>query len=321
MINPPTLKMPSRIRRFRRRASKSISNPKVLLREINRIYYSRRSGPGYNHEGIDIFEEEWDTLVVLDACRYDMFAERNTLPGHLEQRISRGSHTSEFLRGNFGDQVLLDTVYTTASPQLEQRRDEIDVELHAENHVWNTDRWDTDEGTVMPEAMTDAGLEAHENFPNKRHIVHYMQPHYPFIGSGIDSSTRTFRKDISNGLDIWGELFRGNLDVDASDVWKSYQKNLDFVLDEVERLLEGVNGRVVVTSDHGNMIGKRASPLPIREWGHPPRLYTDALVTVPWLVNEGEERRETTAGQEKMASPEVKKSTVDERLKDLGYLQ
>jgi len=305
---------------FRRKIAKGISNPKLLLRELNRLYYTYRYGTGYNHAGTDIFEEDWDTLVVLDACRYDMFAKQNTIQGRLEQRISRASHTSEFLRGNFRGRTLLDTVYTTASPQFEQRRDELDAEFHATNNVWNTDRWDTEEGTVRPKAMTDAGIEAHETFPKKRHIVHYMQPHYPFIDSDIDSSTRTFRKDISEGLDIWGELFRGNLDVNTEDVWESYRENLDFALNQVERLLEEVNGRMVVTSDHGNMIGEKAAPIPIREWGHPPRLYTETLITVPWLVVDGQQRREVTVEKPEVNRNGINDSITNERLKNLGYV-
>jgi len=31
----------------------------------------------------------------------------------------------------------------------------------------------------------DAAIEAYEQFPNKRLIIHFMQPHGPFIGSDI----------------------------------------------------------------------------------------------------------------------------------------
>jgi hypothetical protein len=304
---------------LQRRISKVVSNPKVLLREANRAYYTRRYGPGYNHQGIDVFEENWDTLVILDACRYDMFAKQNSISGNLKKKTSRASHTSEFLRGNFNNRTLLDTVYSTASPQLEQRRAEIDVDLHAINNVWNTDRWNADQGTVMPESMTEAGIEAHDEFPNKRHIVHYMQPHYPFINSDIDDAMRSFRKDVSMGLDIWGELFRGNMRIKQNEIWQPYRENLDLVLGSVETLLNEITGRTVITSDHGNMIGERASPIPIIEWGHPPRLYTDVLVTIPWLVVE-DERREIISEKKTQKRESVSRSTLSERLEDLGYL-
>ena len=46
-------------------------------------------------------KEDWDNLIVLDACRYDMFKEINTIKGNLERGISRGSATSQFLIENF----------------------------------------------------------------------------------------------------------------------------------------------------------------------------------------------------------------------------
>ncbi|MDG5776143.1 hypothetical protein VB773_02085 [Haloarculaceae archaeon H-GB2-1] len=34
--------------------------------------------------------EEWDNLVILDACRYDVFEEMHTFPGTLKPIISKG---------------------------------------------------------------------------------------------------------------------------------------------------------------------------------------------------------------------------------------
>ncbi|WP_336343286.1 alkaline phosphatase family protein [Halalkalicoccus ordinarius] len=296
-----------------------IESPNIFIREANRIYYSQRYGPGYNRAGADVIEEDWDTLIILDACRYDMFKDQNTLSGQLETRTSRSSHTSEFLRGNFKDRTIRDTVYTTASPQLERYRDEIDVEFHTVKNVWNTDRWDDEEGTVRPEDMTAAGLEAHERYPNKRHIVHYMQPHYPFIGSSVDEGTRGFGEDTSE-FDIWEQRIRGRIDMEADDVWPPYRHNLDLALDSVSDLCAQIDGKIVVTSDHGNMLGERCSPFPIREWGHPAGVYDDHLVTVPWFVVESEGRRRITSGSRPTESDEVDTDTVNERLKDLGYV-
>jgi hypothetical protein len=36
-------------------------------------------------------DEDWDTLLILDACRYDLFAEEVPFGGRLESRISLGS--------------------------------------------------------------------------------------------------------------------------------------------------------------------------------------------------------------------------------------
>lgn len=61
-------------------------------------------------------QADWDTLVILDACRYDMFEEINETEGELEHRYSRGSCTPDFIRENFPEGEFHDTVYVTANP-------------------------------------------------------------------------------------------------------------------------------------------------------------------------------------------------------------
>ena len=68
------------------------------------------------------------------------------------------------------------------------------------------------------------------------------------------------------------------------------------------------------------MVGERAFPIPIREWGHPRGIYTNGLVTVPWLVSENGERCEITAG-DSADSESVDEDVVADRLRDLGYAE
>lgn len=46
-------------------------------------------------------KEDWDTLILLDVCRYDISEERVSFDGELESRISLGLTCEEFLRQNF----------------------------------------------------------------------------------------------------------------------------------------------------------------------------------------------------------------------------
>lgn len=309
-------------RQIRNGIRRGVESPNLFMRHANRIYYSRRYGMEFNRDGVDVMAEDWDTLVILDACRFDLFEQAHRLDGHLERRTSRGSHTIQFLKGNFDGRSFPDTVYTTSTPQLERRRDDIDVAFHDVTNVWNTDRWDDEEGTVRPADMTDAAIESHRDAPRKRHIVHYMQPHYPFIGSRLTEGLRGLTED--EGFDVWEARMRGDIDVSAADIWTAYRANFEAVIESVERLLDHVDGRVVVSSDHGNMIGDRSFPIPNREWGHPTGLYTDELVTVPWFVVEPgpeAERRSIDADRTDEDRERVPADTVTDRLGDLGYVE
>lgn len=289
------------------------ARPTRLFRELNRAYHLRLLAREYNPRGIDVFEEDWDTLVVLDACRFDTFEEHHALPGRLESRTSRGSDTYQFLVGNLRGRSLLDTVYVTANPRLLRRRADVDVEFHDVVNVWR-EGWDEEHGTVLPETTTEYAVEAAREHPKKRLVVHYLQPHYPFIESDIESGEMVDQRNPS----VWDLVITG--EVDPDEIRRAYERNLDRTLPAVERLLSVLSGKTVVTSDHGNMLGEPSFPLPYPEWGHPLGIYTEELVRVPWLVHDSGPRRRITAGEPAGGErDDVEDATVEERLEQLGY--
>ncbi|RQG97189.1 hypothetical protein [Natrarchaeobius chitinivorans] len=305
---------PSQIRRGIQRG---LSDPSFFGQELNRLYHRRLYRRECNPDGVDLLAEDWDTLFILDACRYDMFEKQHGLPGRLERRQSRASHTTEFLRANFDGKVARDTVYVTASPQLYRWREEIDVEFHDVINVWYEAGWDETHGTVMPETMADYVRRAAERYPRKRIVGHFLQPHYPFVGAD-DLNTTAFGDD-ENAPDVWNALRTGDLEASPEEVWEAYRENLDLVLPVIRSLLSELEGRTVVTSDHGNMIGERRFPIPLSEWGHPPGIYTDELVTVPWLVSENGPRRDVVSGSVDSSAERIADDVVEDRLRQLGY--
>ncbi|XGI82733.1 hypothetical protein ACEU6E_05455 [Halorutilales archaeon Cl-col2-1] len=300
------------------RIGRGLESPNLFLRELNRFYYKQLYTQSYNTGGIDIFEQDWDNLIVLDACRYDLFENTADLEGQLESRISRASSTPEWLRANFKGRKLHDTVYITANPQLFRHREEIDVEFHDVINIWQEDGWDEEHQTVLPETVTKRSIEAADKYPNKRLLIHYIQPHYPFLTS-IDQpfeDSQAFLKPDEAGS--WHQAVIGKIDPDPEIVWQAYRDTLERALPHVEELVQGITGKSVVTADHGNMVGERATPFPIREWGHPRGIYTDELVKVPWLVIEGESRK-ITARKPVESTNSVTDKVVQDRLEKLGY--
>jgi len=301
---------------IRRGIRRGLDTPAFFGRELNRLYHRRLYRHEFNSRGVDIVDEQWDNLLILDACRYDDFAELHDLPGDLESRESRGSHTVEFLRGNFSGRELLDTVYVTASPQFYFKG--IDARFHAVENVWDDDGWDEDAGTVRPETMADRAEAAAERYPEKRLIVHLVQPHYPFLD---DDELFGGRLRDPTATDIWGELMEGELQASPGSVRDAYRRNLTVALPAIRRLLGTLEGISVVTADHGNMFGERAFPVPIREWGHPPGLYTEQLVEVPWLVHGDDHRHVTAEAPAGTESHTGTDSDAAERLRHLGYVE
>jgi hypothetical protein len=97
---------------------------------------------------------------------------------------------------------------------------------------------------------------------------------------------------------------------DMSSVWGAYIDNLEYVLEDVDMLLENIDAEnVAISSDHGNSKG---------EWWiyeHPPGIAIDSLRRVPWYT--------TTAEDNQTHTPSINKDhsniQIDDRLEALGY--
>jgi hypothetical protein len=291
---------------------------KLFGRWLNRAYYRRGLLWKYNTEGINVFEEDWDNLLLLDACRYELLDE-GFFDAEVESRTSRGSDTGEFLYGNCTDTDLSDTVYVSANPMLTWRDQVIEQNFHDIVHVWEESGWDQRYKTVMPEDVVDRTLDVAETYPNKRLFVHFLQPHYPFISSGTSVDKQQMHDPDDQHLSFWRAVEAGQVDLSKEEIWDLYEANLEYTLPHVMDLRDELTGKTVITSDHGNMVGERASPVPISEWGHPPGIYTDELVKVPWIETTNGPRREITAGDPADAA-QADQTVVEDRLGDLGYI-
>ena len=295
-----------------RRIKRGLRNPQLILRELNRIYYTRKGRRDHNVGGDDVFEEDWDNLIILDACRYELF-ENIDLEGELESRVSKGASTIEFLRGNFRNKKLNDTVYVTANPHFSGMNEDLNSEIHSLVNVWGGEGWSNIFDTVMPETVREEALEAYNEFPDKRLVVHFMQPHYPFVSRDEKIEVPT---DIEH---IWNKVMAGEVEVDPETAWSSYRKTFEFVMREVENLVEDLDGKTVVTADHGNVYNERVSPIPVKEWGHPIGIYDRKLVKVPWLVIDGERREIKSSEKENKETAVENDEDIKEKLSKLGY--
>lgn len=245
--------------------------------------------PGYR-EAVRVMEEDWDNLIILDACRADIFEEVADLESFDEYRreISLGSHSSEWTRRNFSGREFGDTVYVSANPHTGMVAGDSFHELVELRESEFDDKY----GTVLPETMVERAIEVHERNPNKRLIVHFMQPHSPFIYEGASPPP-----------------FTGTVE----DFWEGYAKSLDHVLPMVNRLASIIKGLTVISADHGQTFGREVYGVGLPT--HPPQFRLPELVTVPWATIEYG-RRDIIAGTINEIEPS---EDVELRLSQLGY--
>ncbi len=268
--------------------------------------------------GTSVYEREWDVLVVLDGCRVDTL--RRVAPdfpavGEVEAVRSVGSSSSEWLERTFDPaRAPVDrTVMVTGNTWTDRYLDA--AAFAALDEVWKY-AWDEAHNTVPARAVTDRALVAARERDPDRLVVHYMQPHHPFVPDPLaddDGLTRTGA--ASSETNPWVLLRRG--EVSAERVRAAYRGNLRYVLEEVSALVENVAGRVAVTADHANLFG---------EWGlygHPMHTPVPALLRVPWAETTGADRRTRDPDREppeQLPVSRVYGGSDRDRLAALGYL-
>ena len=292
-----------------------LQNPNEAIWEL----HSKLSRLMFNRNDEPIPERDWDNLLLLDACRYDIFEDANTLSGNLEKYYSVASNTAEYVVKTFRGEEYPEIVCVTATPKY--YKPNVEDSFHDVIHVWKDD-WDEEYGTVLPEVMNERVLEVTKKYPNKRILAHYIPPHQPFIGETGQSiphggkfsgGVREFDIDNPN---IWDALRENKYDKDK--VWKAYKENLEITLPAINKILEKLQGKTVVTSDHGNVFGDVSE---FNLIGHPSRRHIKPLIEVPWLVNQNGGRKTIERGHIGDTSEDMEDTEVQERLTDLGYLE
>ena len=318
---------------------------------------------------VNVVQEKWDYLIILDACRYDYFESmyQGYLQGDLQKRISAGSCTNDWRDANFPDKYD-DIVYISANPFFAQNQEVIGYNagehFHKVYELWK-DGWQR--GTVPPNFVTDAVPSIIKQHQGKRFVVHYLQPHAPYLILGDDAvgyetpQGKSARK-LAGQLSFYGapkykrkmfkwlcRLFSWNSILGNYPDWyisrllglpprssieyvfreynnkvlrNAYRENLRLVLEQTQKLLKYLSGTIVVTSDHGELLGEK------KFYAHPPKSNHPILKQVPWLTiskldveltNENlVEKCEGTGGPNDQSDEEQE---VQDRLRQLGYLE
>ena len=274
--------------------------------------------------GTNVYERDWDLLVVLDACRVDAMREvadeYDFLP-EVDSIRSVGSTSIEWMALTFREQHAAEiarTAYVNGNAQFDkvfrERRtpphiaaapvgpgfDAYDVVTpDGFGHVDNVYEYgyDDEHGVVLPRTMTDRAVAVGRERDPDRCVVHYMQPHAPYIG--VEGKPAHIFDDLRTGS------------LSHEEAWEMYVETLRAVLDDVEILLENYDAdRVAITADHGEGFG---------EWtfySHNIGCPHPAVRRVPWV--------ETTASDEGTFEPSVEavegvSSSLEDQLARLGY--
>ncbi len=224
------------------------------------------------------------TLIVLDACRFDYFEKfyENYLSGILTKHWSAASCTIDWLKRTW--KGFNDLTYVSAMPGINSLGVPLKGFVAKDRFkevidVWDFG-WNEELGTVHPEKVNEAVIERTD-----RHslVIHYCQPHQPFIGE----PRITFRKNKPDMLNLKWEKTGPKIlrEHSKAKIREAYVGNLKLVLEYVGELVHKLEDPVVVTADHGELLGDGGIWHPYaraRIW-HPCGRSDRILREVPWF--------------------------------------
>lgn len=277
---------------------------------------TKRALPAQRDRLDDLRERDEYTLLVFDAGRHDYLAPllRDRYRGDVDATYSAARDTFEWIskvwEGDFED-----VTYVSGMVPVSDEIPDFDAEDFKRYYdginpgdsigeivkLWET-HWDDSVSTVPPETVTDVALDYADR---DKLVVHYNQPHSPYIGTPEllghtnNTSARPARGD-PNDEPIWQRVRAGEISDDYLRM--AYWGNAARAIEAAKPLIRE-RQTVVATSDHGEALG---------EWGmythdrapHPKRR------VVPWQRIDGVATEERGGGET---------GSVDEKLKALGY--
>jgi len=292
--------------------------------------------------GTNVFTRDWDVLILLDTCRVDALHEvapEYDFIGGVNSIQSVGGRSPEWVAKTFVEEyeeaiqqtaylsanVFAKPILDTKSPDASSLADKsftydlldriptVDVDtlgkceyLFEYESVGEEGPLGHTEGGTPPRYVTDRGIDVARNGEFDRLILHYLQPHPPYMTRAIEQN-RSLQK---HERDWWGYL--GDTG-DKETIWESYLAELRYALDEVEILLENLDAdRVAISADHGEAFGE------YWEFGHKTGSIHPKVRNVPWVETTAED---TGSYEPKFDAPAQnnEEDNLSERLQALGY--
>lgn len=271
----------------------------------------------FDYSQENVFEYDWDVLILLDACRLDLLQEVESQYDFLKQAeqdsvYSPSGFSSGWMEATITRELassLADTIYVTGNPHTEFIN--ATDELARLDEVWR-DEWDDDLGTIPARALTDRAIWHWRNADAGRMIVHYMQPHFPSVPCpDLKSELDLDKIGSSWSGNVWDQLRQGELDQER--VWDAYRQNLEYVLNDLEILLQNLDAeQVVISADHGNAIGEYGF------YGHG-KIPLRCVREVPWYQTSATDSK--TYDPPKPNTDGESDRNIESKLQALGYMK
>lgn len=207
---------------------------------------------------------DWDVVCVFDACRWDAF---NEICDDSEPVRAPGSNTPTWTQQVWcdSDTDWSDVTYISGNPVTTNTRNDESrggkIEDHVGEYVEAYDRnheqsaWSDVLSTSTARPLMELATQYEPPI-----VVHFLQPHTPFIGDvclRADGTPSEFPnvdlEDPEHAMPLEYYMMEQGL-VSPEYVRLAYLKNLEYVWEQT-RVLRKRFERVITTADHGEKLG------------------------------------------------------------------
>jgi len=332
---------------------RGLKNPigavKYIIQNLKIVIFSRVKF------GKNIFEDDWDILIILDACRVDALEyvqNEYEFLDNITSVTSLGSHSAEFMLQTFSQKnkdIINQVGLISANPfskvifeyNLNASESSVDTSLRTAERLKKFGSWDTvskddfafidyaweymglgnnnslikssefsasdvPEYITPPETVTNLAINKSLTTDCNRLILHYWQPHTPYLHSAIVESRGL--REIEKRPRMCIKEQKANFDA----VYELCLDELRWALDSISTLLNSIDAdKVVITADHGEAFGEFGT------YGHPIFSWVPQVKKVPRV-----ETRAKNANHRSHNMPRKNDNPANptELLNRLGYL-
>ena len=294
--------------------------------------------------GENVFEKDWDVLILLDTCRIDALravANEYEWIREVDSIRSVGGASPEWISKTFVrnyQQIVNNTAYITTNTYSKWILDKStqrpggyknkQQQLLSTLPIMNGEEFGKckylnelegrgmegpkghTEGHTPPRYLTDRGVEISRKEEYERMILHYWQPHYPYVASALEENRKLhpYERMVSD----WRQYIRKTGDKEM--IWKRYMNELRYVLDDLEILVNNLEAdTVIISSDHGEAFGEYGV------YGHHSGSLHPQVRNVPWASIETKDSGEYTPNT-KIPNSSQSNQSVKSQLEALGYM-
>lgn len=323
---------------------KGLRDPTRVLDELVLDYLYRTPMVGLNGIrtiGTNVFDREWDVLIVLDTARVDalqLVADEYDFIQEVGSIWSVGGASAEWLARTFDESHKVEihnTAFLSAQSHVQeildskvQESDEgrplplkalrlmpsVDIDdLGKVEYLFNFETIGEEgpfghtDGNTPPRYVTDRGIAVGREHDFDRLMLQYHQPHTPWFSRALKED----RELKYYEYDWWNYYYETS---DIKSIWEAYMSDLRFVLDDIELLFKNLDAeKVVITADHGEAFGEYGI------LGHKLGSLHPKVRKVPWITASATDKRTREPVVEEPKRTKMSREKMDEQLEALGY--